>query len=77
MEFDTSIKPNCELYGEFELIPLNLEAVQQRIDFFEYKVQVHMGVHFMKRNNNALNKYMKARDFWKEIKEKHCLKEKK
>jgi len=77
MQIDTAIKPNCELYGDFELIPLNLEAVQQRIDFFRDRVSEEVVVHFMERNNNDLNKYMKARDFWKEIKEKHCIKEQK
>ena len=75
MQIDTSIKPNCELYGDFELMPLNLDAVQQRIDFFIEKIKDMLQVHFMKRDSNELNKYMKARDFWIEIKDKHCLKD--
>ena len=70
MEINTTIKSNEELYGDFELIPLNLDAVQQRIDFFQNKVEIALS-----NNDGTLNKYHKAWEFWKEIKEKHCKKD--
>ncbi len=67
MELKKTIKPNEELYGDYELIPLNLDAVQQRIDFFEEKVE-----QTWRGNDVIFYKYHKAWEFWKEIKDKHC-----
>lgn len=71
MELKKTIKSNEELYGDFELIPLNLDAVQQRIDFFEEKVSVTM----LGDDQLKFYKYHKAWEHWKEIKDKHCIKE--
>ena len=72
MEAKRTIRSNEELYGDLELIPLNLDAVQQRIDFFSNKVGVMLNSNY---NSGELNTVIKHWDFWKEIKEKHCLKE--
>ena len=68
METKKTIKSNEELYGDFELIPLNLDAVNQRILFFRGKVELALST-----NDGTLDKYHKAWEFWKEIKEKHCI----
>ena len=70
MEIKKRIKPNEELYGDFELIPLNLDAVQQRIDFFKDKCEDMW--------NNGLaagyewNEVYKHMKFWEGIKKEHC-----
>ena len=66
MEIFNKIKSNEELYGDFELIPLPLEPVQQRIDFFNGKMKELIKIEYMNRDMDAFNKYTKARDFWKE-----------
>ena len=70
METQTRIRSNEELYGDLELIPLPVEPIQQRIDFFEGKVKETMhGDQF------EFYKYYKAWEHWKQIKQEHCLEE--
>jgi hypothetical protein len=75
METKKTIQSNEELYGDFELIPLPYDAVEQRINFFRDKIAEEVSIHFMDRDNEKLNKYMKASAFWIEIRDKHCLQE--
>ena len=71
MQLDTSVKGNEELYGDdIELIPLNLDAVDQRINYFGKKVKATMH-----GDQSEFYKYHKAWEHWKGIKENHCLKE--
>ena len=72
METKKTIKTNEEIYGDFKLIPLNLDAVNQRVEFFEDKVKVLLDVHFMYRDDTLMNKYIKHSIFWQGIKENHC-----
>lgn len=72
MELKKTIKSNEELYGDFELIPLNASAVNQRIWFFEDKAREMLKGTY---DTNELNKYIDAWNFWKEMKDKHCEKE--
>ena len=70
MKIKRGIKSNEELYGDFELIPLNLDAVEQRIEFFRSKVTAHMEKD--NRGSDFLRDYI-AWEFWKDMKDKHCL----
>ena len=67
MTIKNKIKPNEELYGDFELIPLNLDAVQQRIDFFEKKVAGTIN-----GDQEMFYKYYKAWKLWEGLKGEHC-----
>ena len=69
MTIKNKIKPNEELYGDFELIPLNLDAVQQRIDFFARKVRDCIRGGDM---GDRLNVFLEAYNFWEGIKREHC-----
>ncbi len=64
------IKTNDELYGDFELIPLNLDAVEQRIEFFGAKVKYELD---KKIRSAAFLKHYRAWVFWKDMKRKHCV----
>ena len=68
MEIKKRIKPNGELYGDFTPLPIPLEPIQQRIDFFEKKVEVALA----SNNGDDLHKYHKAWTHWKGIKDEHC-----
>ncbi len=70
MELKKTIKSNEELYGDYELIPLNLDAVQQRIDFFNERVGDALDNESY--SSDSLSRYHKAWVFWKEIRENHC-----
>ena len=67
-----TIKNNDELYEDIELIPLNLDAVQHRIDYFKSRVDEFLDDE--KYNHDELNKFHKAYVFWVGIKDKHCVK---
>lgn len=69
MEIKNKIKPNEELYGDFadKLIPLNLDGVQQRIDFFRDKADKSWS-----NNDEKLQEYYEAMLFWEGIKREHC-----
>ena len=69
MTIKNKIKPNEELYGDFELIPLNLDAVQQRIDFFKSKIKDCLE---NKSEYDKFNMYYEAMNFWENIKREHC-----
>lgn len=78
MERKQTIKSNEELYGDYELIPLDLDAVQQRINFFDYKVSDLMAREkYLKEHYEpaVMNDCIKHRAFWQGIKEEHCTKE--
>ena len=64
-----TIKPNNKLYDGIELIPLNVEAVNQRIDYFQGKLEDEI---INGCNNANVNKWNKALSHWKGIKEWHC-----
>ena len=63
-----TIMPNDELYDGIELIPLNMDAVQQRIDYFDRKVRETIN-----EDQFEFYKYHKAWTFWKELRDKHCI----
>ena len=73
MQIKNRIKSNDELYGDFELIPLNSDAVQQRINFFAEKVGTLLKDEFY--DGSELNKYYEAMNFWRGIKDNHCAKD--
>ena len=75
METKKTILSNEELYGDYELIPLNIEAVEQRINFFKDKITEQISTHFMSRDSELLNRYMKASSFWIGIRDEHCIKD--
>ena len=66
------IKSNKELYGDFELIPLPIEPVQQRIDFFDGKLGKLLKVHYLEQDSEAIEATIKHKTFWEGIKEYHC-----
>lgn len=66
-----TITNNEELYGDLKLIPLNLDAVQQRIDHFKAKVVMALE----QRDYVTATKFETHYNFWKGIKENHCAKE--
>ena len=70
MTIKNKIKPNEELYGDFadKLIPLNLDAVQQRIDFFEAKCESA----WEERRHEDFNAHHKDMNFWIGMKKEHC-----
>ena len=70
MELKKTIRSNEELYGDYELIPLNVDAVDQRIDFFSDKITALLKTNY---NSDELTKFLKALNFWIELKDKHCL----
>ena len=72
MESKKTIKSNEELYGDYELIPLNSDAVQQRIDFFYGKMDEYKDT----KEYDLFNEYHKHWVFWQGIKAEHCIKEK-
>lgn len=67
MTIKNKIKPNEELYGDFELIPLPLDAVQQRIDFFRDKADKSWS-----NKDEKFQEYYEAMVFWEGIKGEHC-----
>lgn len=67
MQRDNTIKTNDELYGNAQPPPLDYIAVQWRVDFFKDKV-----IENMDGDPSVLNQYVKHRDFWIEIRDKHC-----
>ena len=71
MTIKNKIKPNEELYGDFadKLIPLNLDAVQQRIDFFKSKIKDCLE---NKSEYDKFNMYYEAFNFWVCIQKEHC-----
>ena len=66
-----TILSNDELYHGIELIPLNIDAVQQRIDYFEEMVDKYIDDNHY--DTLKLNKYHKALVTWRELKDKHCI----
>ena len=70
MEISTAIKSNEELYGDVKLIPLNLDAVNQRIEICDRNIERMLSSG--QYETNELNASIKAGSFWRDMKEYHC-----
>lgn len=73
MQTKTTITSNEEIYGDFRLVPLPLDAVNQRIEFFG--TQIALLLNNKDYDSNMLSKYFKHRTFWEGIRDNHCSKD--
>lgn len=68
------IKSNTELFGDAILLPLDKEAVEQRITVLRDRINALFKNDMWTKDFNAeqLNKLLKAEELWSTLLENHC-----
>lgn len=72
MENKKTFISNDILYRGLPLIPLDKEAVQQRINILKKYLSQELDIYFIDQDVGQINLLNKAINHWEMIKEQHC-----